>query len=246
MHKKCLPKSEKLARKSDTRGFLDKTSEKTKKRLMANERPPFPEKNNGRPFFNKGKNFGPRRNERIKAPRIRVIGPDGKQLGIMPPYEALGIARRLGLDLLEISPTAEPPVCRILDYGKYKYEESKKQKSNKSATVKIKEIQLRPAIENHDFMTKIRSAEKFLFHGNKLKVILKMRGREMEYKELAFNTIKRMITELSHVGRADSEPRLMGRNISATMSPLPQNQRKLKYTLESEPMPEEDTISDEE
>ena len=90
-----------------------------------------------RPFNNKsGKNFGPRKNERIRAPKIRVKGPDGKQLGIMTPYEALAIARRNGLDLLEVSPTAEPPVCRILDYGKYMYEESKKQKAEEESKAK--------------------------------------------------------------------------------------------------------------
>ena len=115
--------------------------------------PNRPYSGGGRPPYNRGRNFGPRRNERIRAPKIRVIGPDGKQLGIMSPHEALSIARRSGLDLLEVSPTAEPPVCRILDYGKYMYEESKKQKSHKSATVKVKEIKLRPMIEQNDFMT---------------------------------------------------------------------------------------------
>jgi translation initiation factor IF-3 len=194
-----------------------------------------------RPFNNKsGKNFGPRKNERIRAPKIRVIGPDGKQLGIMTPYEALAIARRNGLDLLEVSPTAEPPVCRILDYGKYMYEESKKQKSHKQVTVKVKEIKLRPAIELNDFMTKIRNAEKFLFQGNKLKITLMMRGREMEYKEKAFDAVNRAISELSHIGHADAEPRLMGRNISVSMSPVPQNQRKLKYSRETDAVPEDD------
>lgn len=207
---------------------------------MATNRPFDSRPNDRRSFYKGRRNFGPRRNERIRAPKIRVIGPDGKQLGIMTPYEALGIARKSGLDLLEVSPSAEPPVCRILDYGKYMYEEAKKQKSGKSSTVKVKEIKLRPAIDTHDFMTKIRNAEKFLFHGNKLKITLMMRGREMEYKDLAFETVKRAISELSHVGHADNEPRLMGRNISTTMSPLPQNQRKLKYSGEHDEMPESD------
>lgn len=211
---------------------------------MATNRPFDSRPSGGRSFYKGKRNFGPRRNERIRAPKIRVIGPDGNQLGIMTPYEALGIARKNGLDLLEVSPSAEPPVCRILDYGKYMYEESKKQKSGKSSTVKVKEIKLRPAIDVHDFMTKIRNAEKFLFHGNKLKITLMMRGREMEYKDLAFETIKRAINELSQVGHADSEPRLMGRNISATMSPLPQKQRKLKYSGEHDEMPENDDSGD--
>ncbi len=202
---------------------------------------PFNGGGDRRPFGRGGKNFGPRRNERIRAPKIRVIGADGHQLGIMSPYEALGIARRSGLDLLEVSPNAEPPVCRILDYGKYMYEEAKKQKSHKAVTVKTKEIKLRPAIEANDFMTKIRNAEKFLFQGNKLKITLMMRGREMEYKEKGFETVNRAVSELGHVGRADAEPKMMGRNISLTMSPLPKNQRKLKYSGELDDIPEDDS-----
>ena len=159
----------------------------------------IPYRGGDRRNFKGGKNFGPRRNERIRAPKIRVIGPDGAMLGIMSPYDALAIARRAGLDLLEVSPNAEPPVCRILDYGKYMYEEAKKQKSHKTVAVKVKEIKLRPMIEQNDFMTKIRNAEKFLFQGNKLKITLMMRGREMEFKDKAFDAVKRAIAELSHM-----------------------------------------------
>ncbi len=200
--------------------------------------------NGNKPYNRGGRNFGPRRNERIRAPRIRVIGPDGGQLGIMTPQEALAIARRQGLDLLEVSPTAEPPVCRILDYGKYMYEESKKQKSHKVATVKVKEIKLRPMIEMNDFMTKIRNAEKFLFQGNKLKITLMMRGREMEFKDKAFEAVNRAIEDLKHIGHADSEPKLMGRNINVSLSPVAQNQRKLKYSKDADDIPSDD--SDEE
>lgn len=215
---------------------------------MTNNRP-FSSYNGSKPNGNRpqnrgGRNFGPRRNERIRAPRIRVIGPDGGQLGIMTPQEALAIARRQGLDLLEVSPTAEPPVCRILDYGKYMYEESKKQKSHKVATVKVKEIKLRPMIEMNDFMTKIRNAEKFLFQGNKLKITLMMRGREMEFKDKAFEAVNRAIEELKHIGHADSEPKLMGRNINVSLSPVAQNQRKLKYSKDADDIPADD--SDEE
>lgn len=200
---------------------------------MTNNKPytsSFNGPNKQRPQNKGGRNFGPRRNERIRAPRIRVIGADGTQMGIMTPQEALSIAKRAGLDLLEVSPNSEPPVCRILDYGKYMYEESKKQKSHKVATVKVKEIKLRPMIEMNDFMTKIRNAEKFLFQGNKLKITLMLRGREMEFKDKAFDTVNRAIAELKHMGHADSEPKLMGRNISVSMSPVAQNQRKLKYS----------------
>ncbi len=210
---------------------------------MTNNRPYNGGNNNGgkRPPFKGGRNFGPRRNERIRASRIRVIGADGSQLGIMAPQEALAIARRSGLDLLEVSPNAEPPVCRILDYGKYMYEESKKQKSHKVATVKVKEIKLRPMIEVNDFMTKIRNAEKFLFQGNKLKITLMMRGREMEFKDKAFEAVNRAIEDLRHIGHADSEPKLMGRNIGVSLSPVAQNQRKLKYSNQGDDIPEDDS-----
>ena len=206
---------------------------------MANLKP-FNGGDNSRQFKS-NRSFGPRRNERIRAPKVRVIGADGKQLGIMSPYEALSIARKSGLDLLEVSPNSEPPVCRILDYGKYMYEEAKKQKSHKTATVKLKEIMLRPAIEINDIMTKIRNAEKFLFQGNKLKITLRMRGREMEYKDKGFETVNRALEELSHMGHADSEPKLMGRNIAVTLSPVPKNLRKLKFSRESDEVPEDDS-----
>ena len=190
------------------------------------------------------KNYGPRRNERIRVPKVRVIGPDGAQIGVMSSAEALAIARKLKLDLLEVSPNTEPPVCRILDYGKYQYEEAKKQKSNKTSSAKIKEVKLRPNIDRHDYETKMRNAERFLFAGNKLKITMMLRGREMEFKNNAFEIVKRAIDDLSHMGHADSEPRLMGRNISTTMSPVPLNQRKLRYSGADDDIPEEDDSGD--
>jgi translation initiation factor IF-3 len=186
------------------------------------------------------RNFGPRRNERIRALKVRVIGPNGDQLGVMSSAEALSIARKVGLDLLEVSPNTEPPVCRILDYGKYQYEEAKKQKSNKTSAAKLKEIKLRPRVDRHDYEFKVRNAERFLFAGNKLKITMMLRGREMEFKDVAFEIIKRAITDLSHMGHADSEPKLMGRNISLTMSPVALAQRKLKYSGEDDEISEED------
>ena len=174
-----------------------------------------------------------RRNERIRAPEVRVIGPDGKQLGVMHPREALTIAKRAGLDLVEVSATAKPPVCRILDYGKYQYEQSKKQKESKSSSQKIKEIKLRVRIDTHDYMTKIRRAEEFLDKGNKLKVTLQFRGREMEHKDLGFEKVKQAIEDLAHIGTADMEPKLVGRSVSVVMSPLPEAKRQLKYQEEA-------------
>jgi len=187
----------------------------------------------GRGYNRRGHNSNyVRRNERIRAPEVRVIGPDGKQLGVMHPREALTIAKRVGLDLVEVSATAKPPVCRILDYGKYQYEQSKKQKESKSSSQKIKEIKLRVRIDTHDYMTKIRRAEEFLDKGNKLKVTLQFRGREMEHKDLGFEKVKQAIVDLGHIGSADMEPKLVGRSVSVVMSPLPEAKRQLKYQEE--------------
>ncbi|MEM8549234.1 MAG: translation initiation factor IF-3 [Verrucomicrobiota bacterium] len=176
---------------------------------------------------------GPRKNERIRVPEVRVIGPDGKQIGIMQTREALTLAKNNGLDLIEISPTARPPVCRILDYGKYMYEQSKKEKENKSSSSaqKLKEVKFRVRIEEHDYMTKLRRAEAFLDDGSKLKMTLMFRGREMEHTELGFEVIKRAVEDLAHIATADAQAKLVGRNITLTMSPLPANKRKLKYNI---------------
>lgn len=170
-----------------------------------------------------------RRNERIRAPEIRVIGPDGKNYGTMSPKEAVQIAKEAGLDLIEVSPTARPPVCRILDYGKFLYEESKKKKDAHQTTSKLKEIKFRVSIDPHDFQTKIRRAEEFLFEGNKVKVTLTFRGREMEHTELGFERVKQAVESLNHIATPDAEPKRVGRNITMILSPLPSNRRSLKY-----------------
>lgn len=183
-----------------------------------------------------------RKNERIRAPEVRVIGPDGKQLGVMNPADALRMAKGAGLDLVEVSPTAKPPVCRILDFGKYMYELSKKQKESKSnsSVTKVKEIKLRVSIDIHDYMTKVRRAEQFLNKGNKLKISLQFRGRENEHRELGFETVKRAIEDLNHIGNPDADPRLVGRSVSVSLSPLPADKRKLKYSTGDEPEEEDD------
>ncbi|WP_269539792.1 translation initiation factor IF-3 [Cerasicoccus fimbriatus] len=183
----------------------------------------------------RGRNFnrGPRKNERIRVPEIRVIGPDGKQVGVMKTKDALDLAKQAGLDLLEVSPNARPPVCRILDYGKFQYEQSKREKDSKKhqAATRMKEVKFRVRIEEHDFMTKLRRAEEFLDHGSKLKITLMFRGREMQHQDLGFVVVKRAIEDLSHIGHLDSPPKLVGRNITTTMSPLPANKKQpLKYS----------------
>lgn len=170
-----------------------------------------------------------RRNQRIRVPKIRVVGPDGKQFGVMDTKDALQIAQEAGLDLVEVAAQARPPVCRIMDFGKYVYEQQKKAKDSKGTSSKIKEVKFRPRVEQHDYETKLRRAELFLSKGNKLKLTLSFRGREMSHTEIGYDTIRRAIADLETMGHADNQPRLVGRNINVMVSPLPANKRKPKF-----------------
>jgi translation initiation factor IF-3 len=202
-----------------------------------------------------GRNRGPkglRRNDRIRAAEVRVIGPEGTNLGVMTPKKALELAQKVGLDLIELSPAARPPVCRILDFGKFLYEESKKQKDTKQHSTKLKEVKFRVSIDTHDFETKLRRAEGFLNHGNKVKLTLQFRGRENEHRELGFERVKLAASELVGVSTADSDPRLVGRQVTMILSPLPEGKRKLKFNRpgheydDSEDHDEDDFDDDEE
>ncbi len=175
-----------------------------------------------------------RRNHRIKVPQVRVISPEGKQLGILDTPKAISLALEVGLDLVEVAPTAQPPVCRIMDFGKYVYEEQKKHSHAKTTASKIKEIELSARIAPNDFTTKLRHGEEFLAHGNKVKIRLKFRGREMAHTELGFDVIKRAVAELAGMGHPDSDPRLIGRSIHVMLTPLPINKRKPKLLLEEQ------------
>ncbi len=186
-----------------------------------------------------------RRNQRIRVPEIRVISPEGKQLGIMATERALALAQQFNLDLVEMAATATPPVCRIMDFGKYVYEESKKTSHAKVTASKIKEVEFTPRIANGDFMTKIRHAEDFLDHGSKVKLRLKFRGRELAHTEIGFEMMKRALLELEGMGHPDSEPRLTGKQINVMLTPNPPNKRKRKYTLEADEQAIDDTGSDE-
>lgn len=158
-----------------------------------------------------------------------MIGPEGTNLGVMAPKKALELAQKVGLDLIEVSPAARPPVCRILDFGKFLYEESKKQKDTKQHSTKLKEVKFRVSIGSHDFETKLRRAEGFLNHGNKVKLTLQFRGRENEHRELGFERVKLAASELTGVATADCDPRLVGRQVTMILSPLPEGKRKLKF-----------------
>lgn len=159
-------------------------------------------------------------NDMIIADEIRVVGADGEMRGVMSVDAALKLAEEEGLDLVEISPNAAPPVCKILDYGKYKYEQQKKaaEARKNQKTVDVKEVKIRPAIEEHDYQVKMRNARKFLENGDKVKVTMRFRGREMAHQNIGFDLLKRMIEELSDVGKVDLEPKMEGRQIIMVLS----------------------------
>lgn len=181
-----------------------------------------------------------RRNSRIKVPQIRVISPEGTQLGIMATDKAIALAQQFNLDLVEVAPNAVPPVCRIMDFGKYVYEEQKKASHVKSTASKLKEIEFSARIAENDFHTKIRHAEEFLDKGNKVKLRLKFRGREMAHTEIGFAVIRNALAELNGMGHADAEPKLLGKQINVMVTPHPPNKRKRKYAIE----PDEEPIDD--
>lgn len=155
----------------------------------------------------------------------------------MTNSQAMALAQEAGLDLVEVAAEATPPVCRVMDFGKYVYEQQKKSKDSKGSSAKLKEVKFRPRVEHHDYMTKLRHAEEFLHHGNKVKLTLTFRGREMAHTEVGYDTIKRAVGDLDHIGHPDNEARLTGRNIIVMMTPLPANKRKLRYNLEHEEPP---------
>jgi translation initiation factor IF-3 len=159
-------------------------------------------------------------NEEIKASEVRLI-EEGRQLGIMPLQEALEFAAKAGLDLVEISPTATPPVCRIMDYGKFRYQQSKKiQDARKSqTTIQVKEIRLRPKTEEHDLEVKIRHIKKFLEQNDKVKITMMFRGREISYADLGKKVMEKLRNALLDVGVIEMQPRLEGRSMIMVIVP---------------------------
>ena len=146
-------------------------------------------------YNKKRKDYGPRINERIRIPKIRVINEDGKMLGIMSPKEALALAKEYGLDLVEVVANARPPVCKIIEYGKYKYEQNKKQATTPSKKSKFKEIKFHPRIDEHDYQTKLKKICEFLGKGSQVRVAVEFRGREMQYKHLGNELLDRVIKD---------------------------------------------------
>lgn len=153
---------------------------------------------------------------------MRCIDSDGTQIGVIPTREAQSIANKRGLDLVEVSPTAKPPVCRIMDHGKYRYEQSKQQRQAgaKQTRVKLKEVKFHINVEKHDYDTKLRHAIKFFEKGHRVKFSLFYRGRERAHKELGFELMERVMEDLKEHAQVDQKPKLMGRNVVMQMSPL--------------------------
>jgi translation initiation factor IF-3 len=161
-------------------------------------------------------------NQGIRAREVRLVGPEGDQIGIKPIEEALAMAEELDLDLVEVAPQAQPPVCKIMDYGKYRYEQTVKMKEarKKQSVVVFKEMKLRPKIDRHDYDIKRRHIERFLRSGYKVKVTIMFRGREMSHTELGRNLLAQLAEELEELGTVESNPKLEGRNMQMIMAPL--------------------------
>ncbi len=157
----------------------------------------------------------------IRRPEVRVINPDGKQLGIYPIHQALSIAADLGLDLVEINPKTNPPVCRIMDFGKFKYEQKKQANlaRKRQKTIEVKEVKMRPKTDNHDFNFKVKHIRRFLDEGNKAKVTIRFRGREMAHPEMAARQLDRVIEVVKDIGIIEQSYRMEGRTMTMILAP---------------------------
>lgn len=160
-------------------------------------------------------------NREIRAPKVRVISHTGEQLGIVSLYEALALAEEAALDLVEISPAAVPPVCKIINYGKFRYDQTKREKENKKAQhqIKVKEVKIKPNIDEHDLQTKMRHAHDFIAKGNKVKITCTFRGREMMHPENGEKLVKRVCEELDKYAQPEAPPSKFGRILSVVLAP---------------------------
>lgn len=166
---------------------------------------------------------GVRRNEQIRARDVRVIGAEGEQIGILPRMEAIALAKEAGMDLVEVAATADPPVCRIMDFGKFKYEQQQKKKEAKKnqSVVQIKEIKVRPKTDDHDYETKLRHIRRFLGDGDRCKVTVFFRGREIVHKDRGQAILERVIEDTKDIGKVEQEPSAEGRTLQMLLMPLP-------------------------
>ncbi len=173
-------------------------------------------------FQRRTKPKGPKTNERIRSPQVQVISSDGKNLGVLNTKEAIDIAKQEGLDLIEISPNANPPVCKIIDIGKYKYDLQKKanKAKKKQKIINLKEIKLRPVTEIHDYNFKIKNAQKFLSKGDKVKFTVQFKGREMQHTHLGHELMQRIINDTNVLGKVEVQPKFEGKQIIMIVQPL--------------------------
>ncbi|WP_441347158.1 translation initiation factor IF-3 [Ruegeria sp. HKCCE4150] len=167
---------------------------------------------------------GPRVNDRIRAPEIRLIGAEGENVGVVHPAKAMQLAADAGLDLVEISPNANPPVCKIMDFGKYKYEQQKRESEarKKQKVIEVKEVKFRPNTDTHDYDVKMRNVFKFLENGDKVKVTLRFRGREMAHQNLGRELLERVAEDVKDLGKIENMPKMEGRQMIMMIGPLPQ------------------------
>ena len=164
---------------------------------------------------------GPKINDLIRAREVMLIGEDGTKIGVVSRFDALAKAQEAGLDLVEISPNSDPPVCKILDFGKFKYQEQKKaaEARKKQKVIEIKEIKMRPMIDDHDYDVKLKAIHRFFEEGDKVKITLRFRGREMAHQELGQQLLDRVKKDTNEVAKVESEPRFEGRQIVMVLSP---------------------------
>ncbi len=169
----------------------------------------------------RGSNQGPSVNKRISAKSVRVVSENGEMLGVLEIEEALKLASDQGLDLVEISPKAKPPVCKIIDYGKYKYRIQKKQAEarKKQKTFEVKEVKLRPGIEDHDYGVKLKAIQRFLSEGDKVKITLRFKGREMAYHQRGMEVLKKLETAIESVAKIEQAPALEGKQMIMVVAP---------------------------
>lgn len=176
-------------------------------------------------------------NEEITAPEVRLIGMDGEQLGIVSLQQALALAEENDIDLVEIAPTAKPPVCRLMDYGKFKYREAKKRHEAKlkQKQIQVKEVKFRPGTDEGDYQVKLRNLIRFLQEGDKAKITLRFRGREVTHQELGLRLLKRVENDLAEYGQVEQYPKLEGRQMVMVMAPLKKHKSEKAGKKEAQP-----------
>ncbi len=167
---------------------------------------------------------GPRVNDKIRSNEIRLIGAEGENVGVVTPSRAMEMAEQVGLDLVEISPNANPPVCKIMDFGKFKYEQQKRESEarKKQKIIEVKEVKFRPNTDKHDYEVKMRNVYKFLENGDKVKITLRFRGREMAHQNLGRELLERVAEDTKEMGKIENMPKMEGRQMVMMIGPLPQ------------------------